>query len=149
MSFQQISLHAHPAGGVAEDVLTRVERAIFSMFYSMRNERSTHPRIRAIFFIVQMLQLFFAVCPTPLGARASSVVNGLLGVLDFSFSSLSVPALIATFAAVISVVVLVGVAALLATLLAGKEDTAWLSQWPLRVLRTGAFVFGLHMLCIS
>jgi len=118
----------------SEDFLHhRVGRTIFSLFYVMHNERESHPRIRVLFFVISAFLFFFAVAPIPSFVYLTSWFNTPLYVLFFSFSTLSVTALIVTTVLVAAFSIAVFANSILVIVVYRKDDVAL--QWPLPLLR--------------
>jgi len=81
------------------------------------------PRTRALFFVVQALQIFFVVFSLPESWKTGYVAF-LLELLDFSFVTRSLTALYVTFGLVSCFVVGVIVTAIVVTVLFQKDDVA-------------------------
>lgn len=118
------------------DVRGRTERTIFSLFFAMRNETNTHPRIRVVFYLLQLLQLFFAVCPIPPSFLAIGWIGTILRILEFSFST-SLTALIASVTACAAFSLGLLVDALAVALMLHRDSAAL--AWPLGALKGMAY----------
>ncbi|KAJ4454673.1 hypothetical protein PAPYR_10577 [Paratrimastix pyriformis] len=120
-----------PVMNARDDLLSRIERGIFSTFYVMRHD-SPMPRLKAFFFVIQTLQLFFLVVTIPVSFLSSQWFSIPVEILTFSFAH-SLTALYVSFSICAFVIALFVACALFVGLLFQKEDSAVL--WPLRFLR--------------
>ncbi|KAJ4454651.1 hypothetical protein PAPYR_10553 [Paratrimastix pyriformis] len=93
---------------------------------------SPMPRLKALLFVVQALQIFFLVVTVPALFMTTQWFSIPLSILDFSFKQ-SPLAMYITFGVVASLVVLFVLSAILVSALYQKEDSA--AVWPLRFLR--------------
>ncbi|KAJ4455581.1 hypothetical protein PAPYR_9430 [Paratrimastix pyriformis] len=117
----------------SDDFLSRVERAIFQVFFIMKID-GTMQRWRWPLFFVQALQLWFTLIVVPDNVvTQSGYVKVPLQILDFSFVSISSTYLYITFGIVSAMIAVALVIAILVGAVLNREDTA--VMWPLRFLR--------------
>ncbi|KAJ4460025.1 hypothetical protein PAPYR_3740 [Paratrimastix pyriformis] len=121
-----------------EEFLAKIERGIFSTFFSFRVERPW-PRWKAVMWTLQAIQFLVIVVAIPNVFWKTEYVSIPLYALTFSFGQLSPTTAYVSFGVCAGFIALFWATAVIVGIMFKNNDIV---IWPLRFLRCGNFLFS-------